>query len=75
MPIRHPFGSPPVKGTAIEVAPGILWMRLLFPMRRALAACRWLKALQIVAALHAPDAGHGPRTNNFSDQRQPGSPR
>lgn len=31
--IRHPFDAPPEPGTAIEVAEGILWMRLPLPMR------------------------------------------
>lgn len=30
--IRHPFDAPPTEGTAIEVAPGILWFRLPLPM-------------------------------------------
>jgi glyoxylase-like metal-dependent hydrolase (beta-lactamase superfamily II) len=30
--IRHPFETPPEAGRAIEVAPGILWMRLPLPM-------------------------------------------
>lgn len=30
--IRFPFPEPPPGGTAIEVAPGILWMRLPLPM-------------------------------------------
>ncbi len=30
--VRHPFPLPPEPGTATEVAPGILWMRLPLPM-------------------------------------------
>ncbi|MFZ1468501.1 MAG: MBL fold metallo-hydrolase [Paracoccaceae bacterium] len=30
--IHHPFPEPPAEGTACEVAPGILWMRLPLPM-------------------------------------------
>ncbi len=30
--IQHPFPEPPGEGEAIEVAPGILWMRLPLPM-------------------------------------------
>lgn len=30
--IRHPFDAPPAPGTATEVSPGILWMRLPLPM-------------------------------------------
>ena len=30
--IQHPFPDPPAEGTAIEVAPGILWLRLPLPM-------------------------------------------
>ena len=30
--IRYPFETPPTTGTAIEVAPGVLWMRLPLPM-------------------------------------------
>jgi glyoxylase-like metal-dependent hydrolase (beta-lactamase superfamily II) len=30
--IRSPFETPPETGTAIEVAPGVLWMRLPLPM-------------------------------------------
>ncbi len=30
--IRHPFDIPPAEGGAIEVAPGILWLRLPLPM-------------------------------------------
>ena len=30
--IRHPFPDPPGRGEALEVAPGILWMRLPLPM-------------------------------------------
>jgi glyoxylase-like metal-dependent hydrolase (beta-lactamase superfamily II) len=30
--IRHPFATPPEEGAALEVAPGILWMRLPLPM-------------------------------------------
>ncbi|MEM9011976.1 MAG: MBL fold metallo-hydrolase [Pseudomonadota bacterium] len=32
-PIRHPHDAPPELGAAIEVADGILWMRLPLPMR------------------------------------------
>ncbi len=31
-PLRFPFEAPPDEGTAIEVAPGILWVRLPLPM-------------------------------------------
>ena len=31
--IRHPWDTPPPEGEAIEVAPGVLWMRLPLPMR------------------------------------------
>lgn len=30
--IRHPFPSPPGPGQAVQVAPGVLWMRLPLPM-------------------------------------------
>ena len=30
--VRHPFEEPPAEGEAIEVSPGILWMRLPLPM-------------------------------------------
>ncbi|KPQ06028.1 MAG: Zn-dependent hydrolase [Rhodobacteraceae bacterium HLUCCA12] len=30
--IRHPWPAPPEPGTATEVAPGVLWMRLPLPM-------------------------------------------
>lgn len=30
--IRYPFDSPPEVGAAIEVAPGVLWMRMPLPM-------------------------------------------
>ncbi|MEM8979443.1 MAG: MBL fold metallo-hydrolase [Pseudomonadota bacterium] len=30
--LRYPFETPPLEGEAIEVAPGILWMRLPLPM-------------------------------------------
>lgn len=30
--IRHPFDTPPAEGGAVEVAPGILWLRLPLPM-------------------------------------------
>ncbi len=30
--IRYPFADPPAEGKAIEVAPGVLWMRLPLPM-------------------------------------------
>lgn len=30
--IRHPFETPPAPGAAMEVAPGILWLRLPLPM-------------------------------------------
>lgn len=32
-PIRYPWERPPEAGQAIEVAPGILWMRLPLPMK------------------------------------------
>ncbi|WP_116132470.1 MBL fold metallo-hydrolase [Tropicimonas sp. IMCC34043] len=32
-PIRHPFPVPPAEAAAIEVAPGILWLRLPLPMK------------------------------------------
>ena len=32
MTLRYPFDAPPAEGTATEVAPGILWMRLPLPM-------------------------------------------
>jgi glyoxylase-like metal-dependent hydrolase (beta-lactamase superfamily II) len=32
MPISFPFDTPPSEGEAIEVAEGILWMRLPLPM-------------------------------------------
>lgn len=32
-PIRHPHEAPPAEGEAIEVAEGILWMRLPLPMK------------------------------------------
>jgi glyoxylase-like metal-dependent hydrolase (beta-lactamase superfamily II) len=32
-PIRHPFETIPLEGEAIEVADGILWMRLPLPMK------------------------------------------
>jgi len=32
MTLRYPFSAPPAEGTATEVAPGILWMRLPLPM-------------------------------------------
>ena len=31
--IRYPFDTPPAEGEAIEVAPGVLWMRLPLPMK------------------------------------------
>ncbi len=31
--VRHPFPEPPAPGEAIEVADGVLWMRLALPMR------------------------------------------
>lgn len=31
--IRHPWETPPPEGEAIEIAPGLLWMRLPLPMR------------------------------------------
>ena len=31
--IRHPFETPPDFGAAVEVAPGILWLRLPLPMK------------------------------------------
>ena len=30
--IRYPWDAPPERGTAIEVATGVLWMRLPLPM-------------------------------------------
>jgi glyoxylase-like metal-dependent hydrolase (beta-lactamase superfamily II) len=30
--IRYPFEDPPAEGEAVEVAPGVLWMRLPLPM-------------------------------------------
>lgn len=30
--IRHPFETPPPEGEAVEVAPGVLWLRLPLPM-------------------------------------------
>ncbi len=30
--IRHPFNTPPEPGRAVEVAPGVLWLRLPLPM-------------------------------------------
>ncbi|PLL14347.1 MBL fold hydrolase [Tabrizicola sp. TH137] len=30
--IRHPFDTPPAEGEGVEVAPGILWLRLPLPM-------------------------------------------
>jgi glyoxylase-like metal-dependent hydrolase (beta-lactamase superfamily II) len=30
--VRHPFGAAPPEGSVIEVAPGILWLRLPLPM-------------------------------------------
>ncbi|MCZ8133767.1 MAG: MBL fold metallo-hydrolase, partial [Rhodobacteraceae bacterium] len=30
--IRHPHDTPPAEGAAVEVAPGILWLRLPLPM-------------------------------------------
>lgn len=30
--IRHPFDTPPPEGGAVEVAPGVLWLRLPLPM-------------------------------------------
>jgi glyoxylase-like metal-dependent hydrolase (beta-lactamase superfamily II) len=32
-PIASPFGSPPAEGDAVEITPGILWLRLRLPMR------------------------------------------
>lgn len=31
--IRHPWTEPPPEGEAVEVGPGVLWMRLPLPMR------------------------------------------
>jgi len=31
--IRHPFAEPPAEGRAIEVAEGVLWLRLPLPMK------------------------------------------
>ena len=33
--IRYPFDTPPVRGEAVTVAPGVLWMRLPLPMALA----------------------------------------
>ena len=30
--VRHPYANPPGEGEAVEVAPGILWLRLPLPM-------------------------------------------
>lgn len=30
--LRHPFETPPAEGMAVEVAPGLLWLRLPLPM-------------------------------------------
>ena len=30
--IRYPFDTPPADGEAVEVAPGVLWMRMALPM-------------------------------------------
>ena len=32
MTIRHPFDTPPVHGAAVEIAEGVLWLRLPLPM-------------------------------------------
>lgn len=32
-PIRHPWETPPAEGDAVEVAEGILWLRLPLPMK------------------------------------------
>ncbi len=32
-PIRYPWDTPPAEGDAIEVAPGVLWLRLPLPMK------------------------------------------
>jgi glyoxylase-like metal-dependent hydrolase (beta-lactamase superfamily II) len=32
VPIRHPFAEAPGEGAAVEVAPGILWLRMPLPM-------------------------------------------
>ena len=32
-PLRHPHATPPEEGAAIEVAPGVLWLRLPLPMK------------------------------------------
>ena len=31
-PIRFPFAAPPADGAALQIAPGVLWMRLPLPM-------------------------------------------
>lgn len=31
--IRHPFAEPPAEGAAVEVAEGVLWLRLPLPMK------------------------------------------
>lgn len=31
--IRHPWPEPPARGAAVEVAPGVLWLRLPLPMK------------------------------------------
>jgi hypothetical protein len=31
--LRYPWETPPERGQAIEVAPGVLWMRLPLPMK------------------------------------------
>ena len=31
--LRYPFETPPAEGCAIEIAPGVLWMRLPLPMK------------------------------------------
>ena len=31
--VSHPWDTPPASGEAVEVAPGVLWMRLPLPMK------------------------------------------
>ncbi|SDY17524.1 MBL fold metallo-hydrolase [Citreimonas salinaria] len=33
VPIRYPWDTPPAEGEAVEVAPGVLWLRLPLPMK------------------------------------------
>jgi glyoxylase-like metal-dependent hydrolase (beta-lactamase superfamily II) len=32
-PVRYPFAEPPAPGAAVEIAEGVLWMRVALPMR------------------------------------------